>query len=306
MNQNIIFPKPLTSGDIIRIVSPSRSITSSEIISLSEWLIAKGFNVEHGDNINNVCGQFAGDDCQRAKELQQAIDDPAVRAIWCARGGYGAARIIEKINFNPLLNDPKWIVGFSDITAIHCALFRLGVVSMHAPMPINFAHDTETISSFNLICSYLTGNYSPLTWNKNAFDKEGKAEGRLFGGNLSVLYSLRGTQFDINPENSIFFIEDIDEYLYHIDRMCNNLNMSGIFSKIAAFMSGKFTKMNDNTTPFGMNVHEILLQYVANVPVQVFDAPFGHVNYNLPLLHGALATLETEKKTVTIKYNGAT
>ena len=302
--QSFIFPKPLEIGDTISIITPSRSITSAEIEPFIDWISNKGFKIETGANINRVCGQFGGNDEERAKELQQAIDNPSVRAIWCARGGYGSARIIEKIDFKPLLKNPKWIVGFSDITAIHSALYGLGLVSLHAPMPLNFKNDTETVNSFETVCSYLTGNYTPLIWNKTVFDKEGKAEGRLFGGNLSVLYSLRGTPYDINHEKTIFYIEDIDEYLYHIDRICNNLNMSKIFSKITAFVSGSFTKMNDNVIPFGMSVQEILLQYLENVQVRAFDAPFGHINNNFPLINGALATLEVGKTSVKLSYNG--
>jgi muramoyltetrapeptide carboxypeptidase len=304
MCQKPIFPKHLKSGDTIRIISPSRSITSEEILPVTKWLNTKGFKVEYGENINRVCGQFGGDDNQRIEEFQQAINNPSVRAIWCARGGYGAARIIDKINFEPLLCDPKWIIGFSDITAIHCALFRLGLVSLHAQMPINFRNEVETKNSFDLLVSYLTGVYLPVTWLPSSDDKTGSAEGKLFGGNLSVLYSLRGTQYDIDTAKTIFFIEDIDEYLYHIDRMCNNMNMSNKFSFLSGFISGQFTKMNDNQIPFGKNAREILLQYTTNVPVQTYDAPVGHIPCNLPMLYGALATLEVQKTKVTLSYNG--
>jgi len=306
MQQKPIFPKPLKSGDKICIISPSRSITSEEISPVTKWLNTKGFKVEYGENINRACGQFGGDDNQRIQEFQQAIDDPAICAIWCARGGYGAARIIDKINFEPLLHNPKWIIGYSDITAIHCALYRLGLVSLHAPMPINFGDEVETKISFDLLISYLIGVYSPIMWHSNPNDIAGKTEGKLFGGNLSVLYSLRGTSYDVDPTNTIFFIEDVDEYLYHIDRMCNNMNMSDKFAQLSGFISGKFTKMNDNQIPFGMDISEILLQYTSNVPVRTFDAPFGHINYNLPLLYGALATLDVQKTKVTLSYNGTT
>lgn len=301
-----IYPPSLKKGDTIRIICPSRSIDIEEILCIKKWLTTKGFCVEYGENVGKTCGQFSGDDNQRTCELQRAINDPNVRAVWCARGGYGTTRIIDNVDFSPLLIDPKWIIGFSDITAIHVALFKLGIVSLHAPMPVNFNNRKMTMSAFNLTLSYLQGNFSPIKWETSLLNKEGISQGLLFGGNLSVLYSLRGTSFDIDTSQIIYFIEDVDEYLYHIDRMCNNFKMGNKFLKIKALLSGQFSKMKYNIIPFGKNAEEIISQYIPNNIVQAYNSPFGHIDFNLPLLNGAHAILDVNNSMVTLSYYGTT
>jgi muramoyltetrapeptide carboxypeptidase len=305
-NQHHLFPQPLKQGDRIRIVCTARAVVLDEILPAAEWIRNLGFRVEYGETIGQTDGQFGGSDEQRATDLQNAINDDGIRAIWCARGGYGTIRILDKIDFEPLKKNPKWIIGFSDITALHVALFRHGLVSLHAPMPITFNRTSDTSVAFGLLLSYLMGNYTPLTWEKSANDVAGIAQGRIFGGNLSVLYSLRGTPFDTDTKQTLFFVEDIDEYLYHIDRMVNNFHHGGRFRKVAGLISGQFTKMNDNTVPFGHTPNDILARYAEKnkVPVQSYNSPFGHLDYNLPLLHGATATLEVGTKNVMLSYHG--
>ncbi len=305
-NHEFLYPQPLKQGDRIRIICTARSVVLEEILPAAEWIRNLGFRVEYGETISKTEGQFGGTDEQRATDLQDAINDDGVRAIWCARGGYGTIRILDNIDFEPLKKNPKWIIGFSDITALHIALFRQGLVSLHAPMPITFNRNSDTSVAFGLLLSYLMGKYTPLTWEKSATDVPGIANGRILGGNMSVLYSLRGTPLDTETKNTLFFLEDIDEYLYHIDRMANNLHHGGRFRKVAGLISGQFTKINDNTVPFGHTTNNILSKYATknNIPVQCYDSPFGHVDYNLPLLHGAMATLEVGTKNVTLSYHG--
>lgn len=303
-----IFPPALKHGDRIRIVCPARSVVLDEILPAAEWIRRQGFKVEYGDTIGKVSGQFGGTDEERAADIQNAIDDDGIDAIWCARGGYGTARLLESLNLELLMKRPKWIIGYSDITALHAALYKIGIVSIHAPMPLSFNQNLETSIAFGLLLSYLMGRDIPLEWDKSSFDREGKTTGRLFGGNLSVIYSLRGTPWDVNLTDSLLFIEDVDEYLYHIDRMCNNLSLGGYFKQIKGLIAGQFTKMNDNTIPFGMSANEIVQRFAnrSNVAVQCFNAPFGHVDYNLPILCGAQAELEVDKNKVTLKYHGRT
>jgi muramoyltetrapeptide carboxypeptidase len=305
-NQIPQFPTPLRQGDRIRIVCTARSAVLDEILPAAEWIRNLGFRVEYGETLGKTDGQFGGTDDERAADLQNAINDSGVRAIWCARGGYGTARILDKIDLTPLKENPKWVIGFSDITALHAALYQQGIVSLHAPMPLTFNQNSDTSIAFGLLLSYLMGKYTPLSWERNAMDISGTATGRIFGGNLSVLYSLRGTPYDVDTAGTLLFLEDIDEYLYHIDRMCTNLHQGRKFDNVAGLISAKFTKMNDNTVPFGHNANDIVSRYanINAIPVQCFDAPFGHVDYNLPLLHGAMATLDVGNKHTKLHYHG--
>lgn len=306
-HQPTIYPPSLKPGDRIKIVCPSRFVTLEEILPAAEWIRQHGFRVEYGETIGKTDGQFAGSDDERIEDFQKALNDEGIRAIWCARGGYGAARIIDKINFSSLRNNPKWIIGFSDVTAIHMAIFKHNVVSLHAPMAFSFKNNHETAISFGLMLSFLTGKRIPLEWKATPFDTPGTASGKLLGGNLSVIYSLRGTPFDIPFENTLLMIEDIDEYLYHIDRMCNNLRL-GNKCNPKALMVGSFTNMHDNSVPFGKNANEIIKHYFQSPPAipVTHNAPFGHTDYNLPLLIGAEATLNIGSKRTTLLYHGNT
>ncbi|HON17947.1 MAG TPA: LD-carboxypeptidase [Salinivirgaceae bacterium] len=305
--KTLITPPSLNAGDRVRIVSPSRSITLEEILPAAEWLRQHGFRVEYGKTIGKIDGQFAGSDEERANDFQDALHDDGVRAIWCARGGYGAARILTKIDFSILRQSPKWIIGFSDITAIHAAVYLQNIISMHAPMPINFKNSIETSISLGLMLTILRGKTMPLEWDSSPFNRPGIATGRVWGGNLSVIYSLRGTPYDIDINETILMLEDIDEYLYHIDRMINNLQLGGNFNP-KAMIVGQFTDMHDNTIPFGKNAYEIVSEYTKSQTLKAatFNAPFGHVDYNLPLLIGAEATLNVGTKRTTLMYHVGT
>ena len=303
-----IFPPALKHGDRIRVVCTARAVVLEEILSAVEWIRTQGFRVEYGSTIGKVSGQFGGTDEERISDIQDAINDKGVRAIWCARGGYGTARLLDQLDLNPLVKDPKWIIGYSDITALHAALFTMNLVSLHAPMPLSFNSTQDTSIAFGLLLSYLMGTFVQLEWKKSEFDTKGITRGRLTGGNLSVLYSLRGTKYDVNTSNAILYFEDVDEYLYHIDRMCNNFSLGKVFASLSGLLVGKFVKMNDNAIPFGQSANEIIAHYSDNkgIPVRSFDAPFGHDDYNLPLLNGAQAILEVGDENVTLKYDGRT
>ncbi|HOG19450.1 MAG TPA: LD-carboxypeptidase [Salinivirgaceae bacterium] len=307
MNQTqLTFPESLIHDDTIRIVCTARSVVQSEILKAAEWIKNMGFKVEFGKTIGKVDNQFGGTDSERAEDLQNAINNPHVKAIWCARGGYGTARILDMIDFSAIVKNPKWIIGFSDITALHAALYKEGLISMHAPMPINVTDTNENRISLELMLSYLTGKYESIEWSKSDKDVQGVAKGNIVGGNLSVIYSLRGTKYDIDSTNTILVLEDIDEYLYHIDRMCVNFHLGEKFKNLSALISGQFTKMNDNTINFGKTANEIIEHYsnINQISVRAFDAPFGHIDYNLPFLHGASATIEVGKEKVMLSYNG--
>jgi muramoyltetrapeptide carboxypeptidase len=190
------------------------------------------------------------------------IDDPTIKAIWCARGGYGTIRIIDLLNFNKFKKNPKWIIGFSDITVLHSHIHNLNIESLHAQMPLEM--ETKSVASIDSIKSILFGeSYSISVQSENALNRCGIATGQLVGGNLSVLYSMCGSPSGISTERKILFLEDIDEYLYHIDRMLQNLKRNGMLENLAGLVVGGFTQMQDNADPFGKTAEEIVMDIVS-------------------------------------------
>ncbi|RLD57183.1 MAG: LD-carboxypeptidase, partial [Bacteroidetes bacterium] len=221
----MISPKYLKQGDKIAIVSTARKISKEEIAPAIKKFTDWGLEVVLGENIFNSCNQFAGTDQERLSDLQLMLDDNSIKAIMCSRGGYGTARIIDKINFEKFKKNPKWIVGYSDITVLHSKINRLNIESIHATMPINFSKSNHNSESVISLRKALFGEPLKYEFKAHKFNKTGIVKAPIVGGNLSILYSLRGTDFDIDTDNKILFIEDLDEYLYHIDRMMQNLKL---------------------------------------------------------------------------------
>lgn len=309
----MILPPALRPGDTIAIVPTARAITVEELregIALAEsW----GLNVKLGAGIGRKHFQQAGTDTERAADLQAAIDDPEVKAIWCARGGYGTIRIMDQVDLSPLQRDPKWIIGFSDITVLHNALHNLGVASLHAQMPFAIANKTEACRE-SLRNALMTSVWSmansewvshPCTSDPSPFNRTGTCEGALIGGNLSILYALRGTPYDIDPAGKILFLEDLDELRYHLDRMVQNLKHGGWFSELAGLVVGGMSDMRDKDEgdPFGMEAEEIIAEAVApyNYPV-CYGFPAGHIADNRALVLGAKATLSVTANGCTLSF----
>jgi muramoyltetrapeptide carboxypeptidase len=289
-----IIPPSLQKGDTIAIVSTARKISAEEVEPAKRYLEKNGFNVVYGQHLFEEYHQFAGTDKQRANDFQEAINNKNIKAIWCARGGYGTVRLLPLLDFTPLKNNPKWIVGYSDVTVLHAYINQqLKMATIHATMPINF--NTNTIESWQSAVDALTGKtYSvPLIGEKLRLSNDIKGE--IIGGNLSILYSLTGTDAQINTNGKILFIEDLDEYLYHIDRMMINLKLSGMLENLKALLVGGMTDMHDNTIPFGKNAKEIIIDATReyNYPV-VFDVPSGHTNNNLALIFGKESILKNK------------
>ncbi len=242
--------------------------------------------------------QFSGTDHERATDLQAMLDDASIRAIFCARGGYGSVRIIDELDFSGFIQNPKWIVGYSDITVFHSHINRhFGIQTLHGPMPINFPPDRKVKASLQSLKEILEGGYPAYHFTSHPFNRKGTASGMLCGGNLSMLYSLAGTESDIDTEGKILFIEDLDEYLYHIDRMMQNLKRSGKLESLAGLVVGGMNDMNDNTIPFGKTAYEIIAETVADYhfPV-IFDFKSGHISENLGLIIGGYVELEVAEE----------
>ena len=292
----MIKPQSLRKGAKIGVISTARKISKDEIGYAQTLLKSWGFIPVLGDALFEECWQFAGTDDQRLKDLQFMLDNKDIDAIICARGGYGTSRIIDGVDLTAFMKQPKWIAGYSDVTVLHSHIqSKCGVQTLHASMPINFSNNTkEALDSLKIA---LTGN--PLNYKiiANELNKKGNAEGMLTGGNLSILYSLVGTSSDIDTENKILFIEDVDEYLYHIDRMMVSLKRSGKLSNLRGLIVGSMNKMHDNDIPFGNTANEIIWQTVKEFDYPVcFGFPAGHIDDNRTLIFGNKIILKVDKE----------
>jgi muramoyltetrapeptide carboxypeptidase len=304
-----ILPRYLKPGDTIGITCPAGHITLPEIqpamIQMVEW----GFNIKVGDTVGKKDFTFGGTDEERARDLQQMIDDPSVKAIMCARGGYGFVRIIDKLNFTKLQTHPKWIIGFSDVTVLHCHLNRnYGIASIHSKMCNSFPDDWNKaepiqIATILSIKQALTGQKMTYPAPVNPLNKPGRAEGALIGGNLKIIETLAGTRSDLRTANKILFVEDTGEYLYSIDRMFWNLKRTGKLEKLAALIIGGFkVKPDDPGEEFGRSVQDIVLEKVKeyNYPV-CFDFPVGHQRNNYALKCGVKHRLTVSNEEVMLR-----
>ncbi|MDP2338389.1 MAG: LD-carboxypeptidase [Bacteroidota bacterium] len=289
----MIIPPYLKPGDRIRIVAPAGKVQKDSVLPGIELLQDEGFEVMIGKHVFDKHFQYAGTDKQRAADLQEAINDSETRAIICARGGYGTLRIIEKIDFSPLLKNPKWLVGFSDVTVLHAVLNNLGLVSVHGSMPGFFLENKKPTKSFHSLMELLSTGKSQIAVNSNHLNRVGTCSGELVGGNLSLIYSLQGTPWQLETSGKILIIEDLSEYLYHLDRMMQNLRMAGQLKNLAGLVVGGFTDMKDNDSPFGKSANEIILEAVQDYHFPVcFDFPVGHIPKNLALMFGSSYQLE--------------
>jgi len=287
-------PPFLKAGDRIGIVSPARSISESDlgpaIADLKSW----GFTVVLGEHVYDTDHQFAGTDGDRARDLQQMMDDPGIRAILCARGGYGCLRIVDQLNWKGFRKSPKWLIGFSDVTTLTMDAYNHKLASIHGPMAISWNGKTGDAASRGWMRRILVGENPTYTWQveKPHLTQTGMGKGPLIGGNLSMLSQLVGTPTDFDTKGCIFFLEDLDEYLYHIDRMVVHLKRAGKFAHLSGLVVGGFTDLHDNDNPFGKSFEEIILDALPNRDFPVcFGAPIGHQPLNYPVLHGVDATL---------------
>lgn len=284
-------PNYLQKGDTVAIVSTARKISSDKIIPAIKLLEKWGLNVVIGNTIGLEENQFAGNDVARINDFQQMLNNQKVKAIWCARGGYGTVRIIGQLDFKEFKKHPKWIIGYSDITVLHSDIHNLGIETLHATMPINIEENSN--QSIESLKKSLFGKNLAYEIPADKKNKLGNATGELVGGNLSVLYSLLGSKSSIKTKGKILFIEDLDEYLYHIDRMLMNLKRNGYFDNLKGLIVGGMTNMHDNEIPFGKTAEEIISDIVSefDFPV-VFNFPAGHLDDNRALILGREVTLE--------------
>lgn len=286
-------PAYLTSGDTIAITATARKVSLEELQPSIDLFKSWGLTVKLAEGLFETDNQFAGNDETRAKALQLLLDDTDVHAIICARGGYGTVRIIDRLDFSNFTEHPKWLIGFSDVTVLHSHVFTHSAIpTIHAAMPITMqAHNTDEESNESLR-KVLLGEKISYTFQSHPLNQTGAATGKLIGGNLSVLFSLIGSPTDIDTNGCILFLEDLDEYVYHIDRMMVNLKRCGKLKHLAGLIIGGMSDMRDNTIPYGKTAVEIIAEHVAeyNYPV-AFGFPAGHERKNLALMFGVDYTL---------------
>ena len=300
----MIQPPYLKKGDKIAIVSPARRITFEEVFPAMKLFQKWDFEVVLGTHVFGNHHQFSGTDEQRLQDFQQMLDDPSIRAIIAARGGYGTVRIIDKLDFSRFSQHPKWIIGYSDVTVLHSHIHRnFGIQTLHATMPLNIEEsDTQNVSIESLYKS-LTGGKLFYTKHITFHDRTGLTEGLLVGGNLSILNSLMESPSDIVTEGKILLLEDVDEYLYHVDRMMINLKRAGKLKHLKGLIVGGMTDMKDNEVPFGKNAEEIIVDAVSEYDYPVcFDFPAGHSHRNVALYLGRKAKLIVDDE-VSLLFN---
>ena len=294
-------PNNLEKGDLIYIVSPAKSIDPESIYFAKKLIESWGFTAECAAHTLGKHNYFSGNDTDRMSDFQLAIDHKEAKAILCARGGYGCVRIMDKLNWSNFEQSPKWLIGFSDITVMHHRAQRLSVMSMHATMPLNFQMNSkEALETFR---AALIGESFSIQSPSHALNKMGIARGRLVGGNLSIIYSLLGTADVYDFKDSVLFIEDLSEQLYHIDRMLFALKKAGVFDEIKALLIGGMTDLKDTNPSFGMTYEKSILEKVKehNFPV-CFNFPTGHIEDNRAMIIGALVDLEVSPQGASLCY----
>lgn len=297
----ITMPEYLKKGDTVGILATARKIDLATLQPGIKLLESWGLKVVIGKTIGKEQNQLAGADWQRATDFQEMLDNPNIKAIWAAKGGYGTVRIVDRIDFTNFRKKPKWIVGFSDVTVMHSHINNMDIGTLHAIMAISAKTATpEAIESFR---KALFGEKLEYHIPRHSFNKNGKASGELVGGNLSVLYSIQGSKSAVDMKGKILFLEDLDEYLYHIDRMMMNMKRNGSLDGVKGIIIGGMTSMNDNDIPWGKDALEIIQDIVKDYKIPVaYNFPAGHIKDNRALILGKTVTLEVNDKETILKF----
>ncbi len=292
----MIIPPPLQAGDQVAIVAPAKKVIRQEMMAGISLMRTWGLLVKEGSHLYSSHHQYAGTDKERLEDLQNAINDEKIKAIMLARGGYGTTRIIDRIDFSPIQQSPKWICGFSDITALLFQLHNLGIAAIHSSMPMLFKR-AQSAESEERLRSLLFGEFIPIEIKNTPQNKPGIARGKIIGGNLSIICHLIGTSSDISFDHKILLLEDVGEYLYNLDRMMIQLKRSSKLDNLAGLIVGHFSDVLDNDEPFGQTPFEIIREHIEdyNFPA-AFGFPIGHSEINFPLPVGVESELIVDQQ----------
>lgn len=298
----MIIPPFLKAGDTVALVCTARKFFPEDAKPAIDLLESWGLHVKLGATIGLDNFQLGGTDTERAADFQAQLDDANVKAIWCARGGYGTVRIIDSLDFTNFKQHPKWIMGFSDVTVLHSQLNVERVASFHSIMPFTVPTAPEEVKE--TLRKALFGETISYTIPSKSYDVKGTASGELVGGNISILYSLLGSKSSIDTKDKILFIEDLDEYLYHIDRMMYNLKRNGYFEHVKGIIVGSMTDMHDNEIPFGQNEVQIITEIAKDFSIPIaFQFPAGHQKDNRTLILGQQVAFEVNDREIKLKFD---
>lgn len=296
-------PLPLKFNDKAVILSPAGNIESSAVHETADILKSWGLTTEISEHALSCTGRFSGFVEQRLADLQKALDDPEVKLIFCSRGGYGVVHLLDKLNFTGVKENPKWLIGYSDISALHAALQLNGVMSVHGPMAKHFAEygadDVAVRYTKSIFAGQAVKYQLPVT--NGYLNRQGRASGKLFGGNLAVFCGLLGSKYAKIPPKGILLIEDIGEEPYRIDRMIYQLKLAGVFDKISGLIVGQLTDYEEDNKMYA-SVQQSILNAVSEYAFPVcFNFPIGHVQLNFPVIMGERATLTVKENVVVFK-----
>jgi len=305
MTKQLTRPAYLNSGDTIEIVAPAGGVKNKDIILKAAKLAESwGLHVLFGKHLFESDFSFSGTDAERLEDFQMALNNKSVKAIWCARGGYGTVRIIDGLDFTAFKKYPKWIIGYSDITVLHSHIHNLGFETLHAMMPLNMkVNEKERLKTVKTFKKALFGKYLKYKMASSSRNRLGEAQGQLVGGNLSILQSLLGSVSSLNTTDKILFFEDVEEYLYNIDRMVYALKRSGYFKNCKGLIIGGMTDLKKNSNPFGRSVEDIVLEATKEYRFPVlFNFPAGHESDNRALILGRTVKMTVGKKQSVVDF----
>lgn len=299
----MIIPSVLVPKDKVALIATAKNFSPEEMKGAVKVLESWGLEVMTGKNLYKKWHQFAGTDEERAEDLQLALDSEDIKAIFCARGGYGTSRIIDRIDFSRLKTHPKLLIGFSDITVLLCHLNHLGIEALHAAMPIQFGK-ADYQSSISRLKDCIFGQQLSYTIPAYALNRLGTCHAPVIGGNLTILHTLLNTSSALDFTGKILFIEEVGEYLYHIDRMMVHFKRTGQLERLSGLIVGHFSEIKDNDVPFGKNAYEVIAESVASYAYPViFNFPAGHMTDNFPLMLGRQALLKSESNSASLVFN---
>jgi len=306
MTSKLIQPPYLKVGDTVAIVAPSGILKNREreVQQAVDLLKSWGLHTIVGEHVFGKDNHFAGTDDERCADLQNAMDNPKISAIWCARGGYGTVRVLDKLNYSEFKKNPKWIIGYSDITALHNQVHNEGFLSLHALMCVSLTKDLndikEAISTFK---STLFGNPENYILKGSGYNRVGETSGELVGGNLTILHTMLGSETSIDTSGKILFIEEIGEYKYHIDRMLQSMKRAGYFNNLKGLIVGDMSRMRTNTTLWGTSVEQLILDALKDYDFPIaFNMPAGHEKDNRALVLGKVVELKVGKDMTTVIF----
>lgn len=303
MSAEKLQPEYLKPGDEVAIISPSFCIEEKRVIDAVSFLEEWGLKVRVGKNALKNEGPFAGSDEERLSDLQEMTSDSEIKAVFCSRGGYGISKIIDKVDFSALRGNPKWYIGFSDITVLHMWLSEVcGIISVHGDMPLNFGNPEKRESTFSSLHQALFGGLQPCEW-EGPFFRSKNVAGEITGGNLSLICNLIGTPAEPSTKGKILFVEDIGEQYYHIDRMMTSLKLAGKLERLKALVIGGMNKIEDTKIPWGKSIEETIFGIVREYDYPLFFGfPAGHVSDNRAFYIGKQAKIRIKEKKAILRF----